>query len=88
MQNNWLPYKNNILIAPKSKEKIIGDTAKYYLYGEVLDVGSEVKDIKKGDIIAYTLWGLNEILEANGTKHYLIQDNPDFILAVRHENAS
>lgn len=79
----YKPYKNNILILPASKNKIIGDTSKFYLYGEVLDVGSEVKDIKKGDTIGYTLWGLNEILEEDGTKHYFVQDNPDFILAVK-----
>ena len=80
--NNWKAYGDNIKIAPKSKDKIIGDTSKFYLYGEVLDIGNEVKTIKIGDTIGFTLWGLNEILEADGTKHFFVKDNPSFILAV------
>ncbi len=80
------PYRNNIKIAPESKNKIIGDTSKFYLFGKVLDVGSEVKDIKAGDTVGYTLWGLTELVEADGTKHYFVQDNADFILAVANES--
>lgn len=79
----YKPYKNNILIEPESKNKIIGDTSKFYLFGKVLDIGSEVKDIKIGDTIGYTLWGLTEIVEADGTKHFFVQDNSDFILGVK-----
>lgn len=75
------PYKNNIQISPSSKNKIIGDTAKFFLFGEVLAIGSEVKDIKVGDTIGYTQWGINKI-EKGGVEHFFIQDNPDFVLAV------
>lgn len=85
---NFKAYKTNIEILPTSKNKIIGDTSKYYLFGEVLDVGSEVKEIEKGDTICFTLWGLNELLEADGTKHHFIQDNPDFILGVIKKNVA
>ncbi len=78
----YKPFGNNILIQPASKNKIIGDTAKYYLYGEVLDVGNEVKNIQVGDQIGYTLWGLNKIVEADGTEHFFVQENADFILGV------
>ena len=81
--NNWKAYKTNIKIEPESKHKIIGDTSKYYLFGKVLDVGSEVKDIKVGDTIGYTLWGLTEIVEADGSKHFFVKDDADFILAVK-----
>lgn len=80
--NNYKPYGNNILIKPESKNKIIGDTSKFYLFGEVLDVGDSVKTIKAGDKIGYTLWGLNKIIEADGTEHFFVQDNSDFILGV------
>ncbi len=81
--NMWIAYGNNIEIIPESKNKVIGDTSKYYLFGKVASVGQLVKDIEVGDTIGYTLWGLNEILESNGTKHFYIQDNPDFILAIK-----
>lgn len=80
------PYGNNLLIAPASKNKIIGDTSKFYLYAEVLDVGNEVKNIKKGNWVGFTLWGLNEILEADGTKHFYVKDDPKFILGVNRDN--
>ena len=76
------PFGNNILINPKDKGKIIGETATKYLYGEVLEVGDEVKKIKKGDTIGFTLWGLTELVEDSGVKHYFIQENQDFILGV------
>lgn len=80
--NNFTPYGNNIKIEPKSKNKIIGDTSKYYLFGEVVAVGDQVKNISIGDTIGFTLWGLNEIQQEDGTKEYFVQDTPDFILGV------
>ena len=74
-------YGNNIQIIPESKNKIIGDTSKYFLYGKVVGVGELVKNIKVGDIIAYTLWGVNK-LEKDGEEYFFIQDNSDFILAI------
>jgi len=79
-------YKTNIKIAPKAKIKYVGDSSKYYLYGDVVDVGSEVKEIEVGDQIGFTLWGLKEILEENGTKHYFVKDDPAFILGVIKKN--
>lgn len=86
--NKFKAYGNNIEVLPKSKNKIIGDTSKYYLFGEVVSVGSDVSDkIKVGSTIAYTLWGLTEILKEDGSKQYFVQDNSDFILGVM-ENES
>lgn len=82
----WESYKTNIQVKPIDKGKIIGNTAKYYLYGEVVGVGSEVKDIKVGDMVGYTIFGVEEILEADGTKTFYLQDNPDFILAISKKN--
>lgn len=97
--NNWKAYGKNIEIIPESKNKIIGDTSRYYLYGDVLSVGDLVGTwkflwltfkkkncIKIGDKIGYTLWGLTEILNADGSKQFFIQDNSDFILAVHKKN--
>ena len=78
----WQPYKTNILIEPTSKNKIIGDTSTKYLYGTVLAVGSEVKDIKVGDVLGYTQWGTNKIVMADGKEHYFLQDNSEFILGI------
>lgn len=80
--SKWESFGRNIRVVPKSKEKIIGDTAKYFLYGEVVSVGDEVKKVKIGDTIAYTLFGINEVLLESGEKHYIIQESDDFILEV------
>lgn len=82
--NNLPAFGNNICVKPFSRNKIIGDTAKYYLYGEVMDVGIEVKEIKVGDIVGYVLWGLKEVEFSDGTKQYFIQEHSDFILGVQH----
>lgn len=78
----WQPYRNNILIEPTSKNKIIGDTSTKYLYGKVLAIGSEVKDIKVGDTLGYTMWGTNKIVMADGKEHYFLQDDSQFILGI------
>lgn len=78
--NNYLPYKNNIKVKPVSKNKVIGDTSKYELYGEVVAVGVDVATIRVGDNVTFTLWGVNESITP---EHYIIQDNPDFIKEVQ-----
>lgn len=87
MKNNIeIAYGKNIQIAPVSKNKIIGDTSKFYLYGEVLAKGSDVSDeIEVGDQIAYTLWGLNKF-EKDGVEYFFVQDNSDFILMIIKAN--
>lgn len=85
--NNWSAYANNILIKPFEKNKIIGDTSKYYLYGQVLSVGDEVEKIKVGDTIGYTMWGVTEIVMADGAKHFFVQDTPDFVLGILSSDA-
>lgn len=85
--NKWKAYGNNILVKPAEKNKIIGDTSKYYLYGEVLSIGNDVKDISVGDTIGYTMWGITEIVMADGIKHFFVQDTPDFILGILSSDA-
>jgi co-chaperonin GroES (HSP10) len=76
------PFGKNILFQPKEKEKVIGDTSKFLLYGTVLDIGAEVKNIKVGDIIGYTQWGLNKIVMEDKSENFFISESDDFILGV------
>lgn len=78
------PFGNNIHVEPVSRNKIIGEKAKYYLYGKVIAVGEDVKKIRVGDEVGYVLWGLKEIEFADGTKQYFMQEHTDFILGVKH----
>ena len=83
--SKWQPFGRNILFEPLSREKIIGDTSKFWLYGKVLEVGSEVKNVKKGDIIGYVQWGINKIVMADKSEHFFMQETDDFILGILHE---
>lgn len=76
------PFGKNILFTPKSKDKIIGDTSRFYLFGEVLAIGDRVESIKIGDVIAYTQWGLNKIMMEDGTEHFYVKEDDEFILGV------
>jgi co-chaperonin GroES (HSP10) len=78
------PFGKNILFQPKSKDKIIGDTARFYLYGEVLAIGDKVESIKVGETIIYTQWGLNKAVMADGTEHFFVKEDDDYILGVIH----
>lgn len=83
MENNkWKPFGRNIMFAPLSKDKIIGDTSKFFLIGTVLAIGDKVEKIKVGDVISYTQWALNKIITPNGEEAFFCQEDDDFILAV------
>lgn len=74
------PFGNNILIEPITESQIaLSDTPSLCSYGNVLDVGEEVKKIKKGDKIGFTVWGLNH-LDVEGKRYYFVPETPEFIL--------
>lgn len=87
MNNNWKPFGKNILFSPQSKDKIIGDTSRFFFYGKVLAVGDEVKSIKVGDTIGFTQWALNKIVMADKSEHFFCLENDEFILAVLSNEA-
>jgi co-chaperonin GroES (HSP10) len=81
------PFGAQILIKPHKKEQILlADIDKPVLceYGEVVDIGDEVKYVKVGDIIAHTIWGVNS-LEYGDEKFYFILEDERFILGVINE---
>ena len=75
------PFGRNILIQPL-KEKTVLQSAEGSLcdYGLVVSVGEDVKRVAVGDTIGYTVFGINS-LEINGTKHYLVPETDEFVLA-------
>lgn len=77
------PFGKNILFRPTSKEKVIGDTSRFFLFGEVLAVGDDVKNIKVGQTIFYTQWGLNKVQTEDDSEYFFIQEDQDFILGVK-----
>lgn len=74
------PFGNQILVKPVEKKQIlVSDRKTLCEHGEVIAVGDEVKKIKVGDLIGYTVWGLNH-LEIDGQKHYFVPEDARFIL--------
>lgn len=74
-------FGNNILIQPMIRSQIaVSDTPSLCEYGEVIAIGSDVKTIKVGDKISFTVWGLNSV-DLEGSKYYLVPEDPKFILS-------
>ena len=78
--NNIKPFGNNILVKPQEHNTILKATEGSLCdYGEVIEIGSDVQTIKVGDIIGFTVFGINA-LEIDGKKHYFVPEMSEFIL--------
>lgn len=74
------------MVRPQKKDVVLSSNVnapKYWLYGEVIGVGCEVKDIHVGDTVGYDKFGIKDI-DKDGEKFFFIEDNPAFILGVIH----
>ena len=75
------PYSKNILVEPVVKEQIlVAEKKSLCEYGKVVAIGSEVKDIKVGDIVGYLVLGVSS-LEIENKTYYFIPETTDFLLA-------
>lgn len=84
MANKITPLFNHILIKPVEKKSVLASQSINFCdYGEVIKFGPECPTnlIEVGDVIAYTVWGLNHI-EIDGTKHFLVPYDSRFILGL------
>lgn len=80
------PFGDQILVKPiEQKTVILAEKKTLCEYGEVLAVGNQVKEIKVGDKIGFTLWGLN-MLDIDGTRHYFVKEDSDYILGIIDES--
>lgn len=74
------PFGNQILVKPREKKQVlVADKRSLCEYGDVVAVGDSVEKIKVGDVIGYTIWGMNS-LEINDVKYYFIPEDSRFIL--------
>ena len=77
---NITPFGNNILVKPHAKKQVITpESGTLCEYGDVVAVGSGVTEIKIGDTIGYTPWGINS-LQINDEKFYFIPEDQQFLL--------
>lgn len=79
---NIIPFGNRILIKPVEKrDGPLGDAAELSEYGDVVAVGSEVKTIKTGDRVGFSVFGVEKLI-VDDEKLYFIQESPEFLLGV------
>jgi len=75
----FTPFPDRILIEPFKQESMLMSEQNIES-GKVIEVGSKVKFVKKGDTIYFTSWGLDKTPEVDGVRYYVVQENSDFIL--------
>lgn len=78
--SNITPFGKNILVKPIEKKQIlIAEQGNLCEYGEVIAVGDKVEEVKVGDVIGYTIWGVNRLV-IDDEKHYFIPETDEFLL--------
>lgn len=74
------PFGNNILIEPVERKQILVSEQKSMCeYGKVIAVGSDVQYIQVGDLIGFTIWGINK-LKINEKEYYFLPEDSRFLL--------
>lgn len=76
------PFGNRILIKPEEKEQVlISDDGTLNEYGTVIAVGPDVKTIKEGMKVGFSVFGVEKLVIGD-EKNYFIQESPEFLLAI------
>lgn len=78
--DNITPFGNQILVEPYTKKQVlVSDSGTLCEYGTVIAIGDEVQKVKVGDVLGYTIWGINS-LQVDDKKYHFIQETDEFIL--------
>lgn len=79
----FIPFKDKIVIEPIEKKGIIETGEKMFLEsGKVIDFGTEVDFVKKGDIVHFQAYGCTEIKHEN--KSYWVVSTANGIILGKH----
>jgi len=82
MEKKVQPFGNNILVKPSEvKHSLVNQEKSLCEFGLVLAVGDEVKKIKVGQTIGYTVFGINS-LSVDNDKFYFVPETSEFILGI------
>ncbi len=74
------PFGDQILIKPVEKQQIlVSDDGTLNEYGEVVAIGSDVKTIKVGDKVGFSVFGVEKLV-IDEQKYYFIRENAEFLL--------
>jgi len=76
------PFGDRILVKPiERKTVLVSDDGNLNEYGEVVAIGEDVKRIKVGDKIGFSVFGIEKLV-IEDEKFYFIQESPEFLLGV------
>lgn len=74
------PFGNRILVKPVERQQVlVSDDGTLSEYGEVVAIGADVKHIKVGDKIGFSVFGIEKLV-IDDAKHYFIEESPEFLL--------
>jgi len=76
------PFGSQILVKPtERKQVLVSDDGTLNEYGEVVAIGDEVKKIKIGDKIGFSVFGVEKLV-IDEQKYYFVKESDEFLLAV------
>ena len=79
------PFGDRILVKPTERKTVlVGDDRNLNEYGEVVAIGEDVKHIKVGQKIAFSVFGIEKLV-IEEEKFYFIQESPEFLLGTIEE---
>lgn len=75
------PFGNRILVKPVVKAQVlVSDDGTLSEYGEVIAIGKDVKEIKIGEKVGFSVFGVEKLV-IEEEKYYFLQESADFLLA-------
>lgn len=79
------PFGDQILVKPVQKQQVlVSDDGTLNEHGEVMSVGDDVKIIKVGDLVGFSVFGVEKLV-IDEQKYYFIRETPEFLLATLEE---
>lgn len=77
---NINPFGNRILIKPIEAEQVlVPDDSTLNEYGIVIAIGPDVKIIKEGDKVGFSVFGVEKLVIGD-EKHYFLVEDSEFLL--------
>lgn len=74
------PFQDRILVKPIQKAQIlVSDDGTLSEYGTVEAIGPDVKTIKIGDTVGFSVFGVEKLV-IDEEKYYFLQEDSDFLL--------
>lgn len=82
---NIKPFGDRILIKPMERKTVlVSDDGTLNEYGEVIAIGEDVKRIKAGDKVGFSVFGVEKLV-IEEDKYYFLQESSEFLLCTIEE---